>query len=77
MSAVTVDPTTELPDTPVVSDVLVVEGVRKTFEAENAPVRAWRIARQVPPVAVLAVAEVGADRGASTGTDYGPDGGSR
>ena len=40
MSAVTVDPMTEAPESPIVSDVLVVEGVRKTFEAENAPVRA-------------------------------------
>jgi class 3 adenylate cyclase len=44
-------------------------------KGRDTPVRAWRIARQVPPVAVLAVAEVGADRGASSGADYGPGGG--
>ena len=42
MNAVDVEPMTEPPAVPGVGDVLVVEGVRKTFEAENAPVRALR-----------------------------------
>jgi len=42
MNAMDVEPTTEPPAVPGVGDVLVVEGVRKTFEAENAPVRALR-----------------------------------
>jgi hypothetical protein len=46
-------------------------------KGRDTPIRAWRIARQVPPVAVLAIAEVGADRGANTGTDYGPENGPR
>ena len=48
MSTIDLDPTTEAGGTAAEAgpahdgDVLVVEGVRKTFEAENAPVRALR-----------------------------------